>query len=224
MIHGRLVLRALLLLLLIVALFMAVPLLWVWIDGEVGTARAFLIPIALTVALTLPLLLLRRFELEDMSPRDGFLLVAVSWLGASALGAVPFVLSGALPNYADALFETMSGFTTTGASGNQAFGITSGTSGCDQDGVIKGEQMASMFLGDNLDKVARDASRGEGENLESLATLLGVERRHHADFYRATRQNFGAIFASENVTAGQVLASLKQVMAEDAVLRRYVQV
>ena len=116
MIHGRLVLRALLLLLLIVALFMAVPLLWVWIDGEVGTARAFVIPIALTVALTLPLLLLRRFELEDMSPRDGFLLVAVSWLGASALGAVPFVLSGALPNYADALFETMSGFTTTGAS------------------------------------------------------------------------------------------------------------
>ena len=114
--------------------------------------------------------------------------------------------------------------TTNGTSGNQTFGITSGTSGCDQDGVIEGDKMASMFLGDNLDKVARDASRGEGENLESLATLMGVERRHHVAFYQATQRNFGTIFASENVTAGQVLASLKQVMAEDAVLRRYVQV
>lgn len=116
MIHGRLVLRALVVLLLVVALFMAVPLLWVWIDNEVGTARAFIIPIAVTIAIAAPLLLVRRFEFEDMSPRDGFLLVAVSWLGASALGAVPFVLSGAVPSYIDALFETMSGFTTTGAS------------------------------------------------------------------------------------------------------------
>ncbi|MCG8689920.1 MAG: DUF3015 domain-containing protein [Minwuiales bacterium] len=155
--------------------------------------------------------------------------------GAALLVAAPFGAVQAKDStgcgLGSVIFEGESGVapqvlavTTNGTSGNQTFGITSGTSGCDQDGVIKGEQMASMFLGDNLDKVARDASRGEGENLESLATLLGVERQHHADFYRATRQNFGAIFASENVTAGQVLASLKQVMAEDAVLRRYVQV
>ena len=48
--------------------------------------------------------------------RDGFVIVALSWILLSLLGAVPFVLSGAIPNYIDALFETVSGFTTTGAS------------------------------------------------------------------------------------------------------------
>jgi len=51
-----------------------------------------------------------------LSPRSGFLFVALSWISASALGALPFCLSGAIPSYTDAFFETMSGFTTTGAS------------------------------------------------------------------------------------------------------------
>ena len=42
--------------------------------------------------------------------------VGLSWLLISAFGALPFVLSGEIPNYIDALFETVSGFTTTGAS------------------------------------------------------------------------------------------------------------
>lgn len=48
--------------------------------------------------------------------REGFVIVALSWLVMSCLGALPFVISGQIPNYIDALFETISGFTTTGAS------------------------------------------------------------------------------------------------------------
>ena len=48
--------------------------------------------------------------------RDGFAATALSWLAMSAMGALPFFLSGQIPNYLDALFETVSGFTTTGAS------------------------------------------------------------------------------------------------------------
>ena len=48
--------------------------------------------------------------------REGFIIVALSWLVCSALGALPFVLSGEIPSYTDAFFETVSGFTTTGAS------------------------------------------------------------------------------------------------------------
>lgn len=47
--------------------------------------------------------------------REGFVIVAISWLMISAFGALPFVLTGAIPNPVDALFETVSGFTTTGA-------------------------------------------------------------------------------------------------------------
>jgi trk system potassium uptake protein TrkH len=49
-------------------------------------------------------------------PKEGFVSVALSWIAMSILGAIPFVLVGDIPFYVDALFETISGFTTTGAS------------------------------------------------------------------------------------------------------------
>lgn len=48
--------------------------------------------------------------------KDAFVTVALSWIALSAFGALPFFISGAIPNYIDALFETVSGFTTTGSS------------------------------------------------------------------------------------------------------------
>ncbi len=48
--------------------------------------------------------------------REGFVTVSLSWMLLSLIGAVPFVLTGEIPNYVDAVFETVSGFTTTGAS------------------------------------------------------------------------------------------------------------
>ena len=48
--------------------------------------------------------------------REGFVIVSLSWILLSLFGAIPFCISGAIPNYLDALFETVSGFTTTGAS------------------------------------------------------------------------------------------------------------
>lgn len=47
--------------------------------------------------------------------RDGFVIVGLGWIMISLLGALPFVLSGSIPHYIDAVFETVSGFTTTGA-------------------------------------------------------------------------------------------------------------
>ena len=47
--------------------------------------------------------------------KEGFIIVALAWILWSAFGAIPFVLSGGIPNYIDAFFETVSGFTTTGS-------------------------------------------------------------------------------------------------------------
>ena len=52
----------------------------------------------------------------DLFAREGFVVVGLAWLLMSAFGALPFVLSGDIPRYIDALFETVSGFTTTGSS------------------------------------------------------------------------------------------------------------
>ena len=58
----------------------------------------------------------RKEEHPKLYTREGFVSVALSWIVLSAAGAVPFVLTGDIPSYIDALFETISGFTTTGAS------------------------------------------------------------------------------------------------------------
>lgn len=52
----------------------------------------------------------------SITEREGFLIVGLSWVVMALFGAIPFVLSGEIPNYIDALFETVSGLTTTGAS------------------------------------------------------------------------------------------------------------
>ena len=55
-------------------------------------------------------------EDRELELRDGFAIVSLTWIVLSLIGALPFVLSGVLTSYTDAFFETMSGFTTTGAS------------------------------------------------------------------------------------------------------------
>jgi len=62
------------------------------------------------------LLTLIRPRSQDFFAREGFVCVGLSWLLISAFGALPFVISGEIPGFVDALFETISGFTTTGAS------------------------------------------------------------------------------------------------------------
>ena len=52
---------------------------------------------------------------DDLRMRDGFFIVGVSWLAMSFIGCLPFMMSGAIPNFCDAYFETASGFTTTGS-------------------------------------------------------------------------------------------------------------
>jgi len=53
---------------------------------------------------------------KELKKRDGYIIVTLGWLTMSAFGALPYILSGAIPSYTDAFFETISGFSTTGAS------------------------------------------------------------------------------------------------------------
>ena len=109
--------------------------------------------------------------------------------------------------------------TTNGTLGNQTFGITFGTLGCKSDGVVSSPM--AMFTGSNMDRLARDMSVGEGEALETLAELLGIEAGHKDAFFQATRTHFGEIFTSADVTAEQVLDAINDMMAQNATLARY---
>ncbi|OFX16866.1 MAG: potassium transporter [Bacteroidetes bacterium GWA2_31_9] len=58
----------------------------------------------------------RNYKDQNVGRREGFIMVTLTWVAFSLFGALPFYISKEIPNYTDAFFETMSGFTTTGAS------------------------------------------------------------------------------------------------------------
>ncbi|MBR3987916.1 MAG: TrkH family potassium uptake protein [Clostridia bacterium] len=77
---------------------------------------SFLITIGIALALGLILKFASRPDSKLIYAKEGFVIVTYAWVLMSAIGALPFFLSGEIPNYVDAFFETVSGFTTTGAS------------------------------------------------------------------------------------------------------------
>jgi len=113
------------------------------------------------------------------------------------------------------------GATTNGTFGNQTFAISSGTSGCTQDGAVSSTWKTAMFIDGNKDKLAQDMSKGSGESLQSLAQLIGVKDTDKAAFYRVTKENFAQIFGSESASAEQIAVGLKQVLAADSSLAQY---
>ena len=84
--------------------------------GEWPAVQAFGITIGIMLALSAGLYALCRKAGRLFGAREGLVCVALSWIVMSLLGALPFVLSGQVKSYVDALFEIVSGFTTTGAS------------------------------------------------------------------------------------------------------------
>lgn len=96
------------------AALMFLPLVVSLIYGD-GSSTAFLITIAITLAAG-ALMHLSPPKDTTMYAKEGFVIVALAWVMLSLFGALPFFISGAIPNYIDCFFETVSGFTTTGAS------------------------------------------------------------------------------------------------------------
>lgn len=94
--------------------FMALPLLTAAIYWE-EVFFSFLISMGICLLIGF-LLILGKPKDRTLYSRDGFIIVALSWVVLSIFGALPFYISREIPSYLDALFETVSGFTTTGAS------------------------------------------------------------------------------------------------------------
>lgn len=113
--------------LLIEAGLMLVPLLVGTIYQE-NNYLAFLIPILSLLFIGIPLSRLKSKD-NTLYAKEGFVIVALSWILLSLFGAIPFVINGVIPNYIDAVFETVSGFTTTGAT------------------ILNGEQIENMNKG-----------------------------------------------------------------------------
>ncbi len=97
-----------------VAGLMIIPFIMSFAYGETSTPLAFGVTILALVAVGIPATIFKPKN-RNLSARGGFLIVALAWIYLSLMGALPFTISKYVPNYIDALFETISGFTTTGA-------------------------------------------------------------------------------------------------------------
>ena len=103
-------------LIMIEALFMCLPLAVAVFYGETGTWVAFGLAVLITITAGVAMMFGIRPKSKTMRKREGLILTATIWIVFSAFGMLPFLFTGTLDNVSDAFFETMAGFTTTGAS------------------------------------------------------------------------------------------------------------
>ena len=100
--------------------------------------------------------------------------------------------------------------TTNGTSGNQTFGISSGTSNCSKPNNFVSNDKLNKFVTDNMDELALDISAGKGETLSTVAKLMNVEDT--TAFSAKLQANFSNIYTNENVTSATVIDSLAKYM------------
>ena len=98
------------------AIFLVPPLLIALFSGEYASLLGFGITLLAVFLVSLLFFLICKGAPSTFNAKEGLVCVGLSWIALSMLGCLPFVISGVIPSYVDALFETVSGFTTTGAS------------------------------------------------------------------------------------------------------------
>ena len=113
--HFQHILRFIGILVLFLGLSMAAPLLISFIYKD-GITKALFYAMVITAAIGAALFLFTKKEEVHFNHRDGVAIVTLGWLTAGLVGAIPFLISGTIPGFTNAYFESISGFTTTGAS------------------------------------------------------------------------------------------------------------
>ncbi|MBR1778654.1 MAG: DUF3015 family protein [Alphaproteobacteria bacterium] len=109
------------------------------------------------------------------------------------------------------MIQQLLAVTTNASFGNQTFGITTGTSGCDQNGRITGGTGKTLaFLENNLEQFAVDAARGHGETIDTVAALMGVSSDKAGTIIK---ENFAFIFDSHDVSAVTVTLKVSELLA-----------
>jgi ABC-type bacteriocin/lantibiotic exporter with double-glycine peptidase domain len=80
--------------------------------------------------------------------------------------------------------------------------------------------MAKLFMEDNMDQLALDAAKGQGETLAALAEVIGVDAQDSAAFNRTMQSNFDSMFNAD-ATSATAYEAMTSAMAQDAALQKY---
>jgi len=113
----------------------------------------------------------------------------------------------------EGLMSQTAAATTNGLFGNQTFGISSGTLDCKQPAQFYGREMLHRFVAENMDNLAKDIARGQGESLDTLAVLMNIPAQQRPVFNARLQANFKHIFTSPQVTDEEVVNNIIAVTA-----------
>ncbi|UCH91360.1 MAG: DUF3015 domain-containing protein [Nitrospirota bacterium] len=108
--------------------------------------------------------------------------------------------------------------TTNGTFGSQTFGISSGTSGCSNDGQLFTSEKVNVFTAMNFDNLSQEMAQGQGEHLTSLATLMGIPEENHQEFFAMTQENYTTLVQAGETSPKAVVKAIHDAMSGHIVL------
>lgn len=109
--------------------------------------------------------------------------------------------------------------TTNGTFGSQTFGISSGTSGCTNDGLIMKNKHMNLTTG-AFESLKQEMAQGQGEHLTALATLLGIPSEDQPVFFSLVQEKYASLVQSEDTTPLVMLQAIQETMAGNPVLAK----
>jgi hypothetical protein len=108
--------------------------------------------------------------------------------------------------------------TTNGTFGSQTFGISSGTSGCTNDGKVVSGHKTTVFAQLNFENLSQEMAQGQGEHLASLATLMGVPAEQHAAFFAMTQERYTSLVKTGEASPVAMVKAINDAIATHPVL------
>ena len=112
--------------------------------------------------------------------------------------------------------------TTNGTFGSGTFGISSGTSGCTNDGQVMADQKTTMFALLNFENLTQEMAQGKGEHLASLASLMGIPDEQHPAFFALTQERYSDLVQAGETSSGALVKTLNDAVSKSPVLAQAV--
>jgi hypothetical protein len=106
------------------------------------------------------------------------------------------------------------GATTNGTFGTQTFGISSGTSGCTEDGAVKVARATEVYAEVNLDSLRREMAAGQGEYVNTFASMLGANEATRPQMVRFFQSEYQNLFPNAQTTSSEMLQSVAQKLSQ----------
>ena len=107
---------------------------------------------------------------------------------------------------------------TTNGTGMNTFAISSGTSGCTNDGKIMAEHKATVFTAANFENLSQEMAQGQGEHLASLATLMNIPASQHGEFFAMTQSQYTTLIREGEASPVAMVKAINDAIATHPVL------